>query len=100
MLDGRRADSGGDDLVNRQRCLGDLHFVGARARRRVTRSKERAAILIRNDGNRIRAETLRLRLTLFFTAVLAVSLLAFSALLYVMLDYTLALDVDSAIASK
>jgi|SRR5579875_367620 two-component system OmpR family sensor kinase len=44
--------------------------------------------------------SLRLRLTLFFAGVLAVSLLAFSALLYVMLDHALALDVDSAIASK
>jgi signal transduction histidine kinase len=44
--------------------------------------------------------SLRLRLTLFFALVLGVSLLAFSALLYVMLDHALALDVDSAIASK
>src|SRR3982750_2788886 len=44
--------------------------------------------------------SLRLRLTLFFTIVLAASLLALSALLYVMLDHTLALDVDHAIASK
>jgi two-component system OmpR family sensor kinase len=44
--------------------------------------------------------SLRLRLTLFFTVVLAASLLALSALLYVMLDHTLALDVDHAIAGK
>ena len=34
--------------------------------------------------------SLRLRLTLFFTAVLAVSLLAFSGLLYLLLERTLA----------
>jgi heavy metal sensor kinase len=44
--------------------------------------------------------SLRLRLTLFFTAVLAVSLLAFSGLLYLLLERTLDLDVDHAIAGK
>ncbi|HZU06609.1 MAG TPA: HAMP domain-containing sensor histidine kinase [Chloroflexota bacterium] len=44
--------------------------------------------------------SLRLRLTLFFTAVLAASLLGFSVLLYLMLEHTLALDIDHAIASK
>jgi signal transduction histidine kinase len=37
---------------------------------------------------------------LFFTAVLATSLLAFSALLYILLERSLALDVDQVIASK
>jgi heavy metal sensor kinase len=44
--------------------------------------------------------SLRLRLTLFFTAVLAASLLACSALLYILLDHALALDIDHTIASK
>jgi heavy metal sensor kinase len=44
--------------------------------------------------------SLRLQLTLFFTAVLAASLLAFSALLYVLLERSLALDVDQVLASK
>ena len=44
--------------------------------------------------------SLRLRLTLFFTLVLAASLLALSALLYVMLERALDLDTDHAIASK
>jgi two-component system, OmpR family, sensor kinase len=44
--------------------------------------------------------SLRLRLTLFFTIVLGASLLAFSVLLYLMLERALDLDVDHAIASK
>jgi heavy metal sensor kinase len=44
--------------------------------------------------------SLRLRLTLFFTVVLAASLLGFSALLYVLLERALDLDIDHTIASK
>jgi two-component system, OmpR family, sensor kinase len=44
--------------------------------------------------------SLRLRLTLFFTVVLAASLLGFSALLYVLLGSALDLDIDNTIASK
>ncbi len=44
--------------------------------------------------------SLRLRLTLFFTLVLAASLLAFSGLLYLMLERALDLDLDHTIASK
>src|SRR5581483_11019078 len=43
---------------------------------------------------------LRLRLTLFFTVVLAASLLGFSALLYVLLERALDADIDHTIASK
>jgi two-component system OmpR family sensor kinase len=44
--------------------------------------------------------SLRLRLTLFFTVVLAASLLGFSALLYVLLERALDIDIDHTIASK
>jgi heavy metal sensor kinase len=44
--------------------------------------------------------SLRLRLTLFFTIVLAASLLGFSALLYVLLERALDIDIDHTIASK
>ncbi len=44
--------------------------------------------------------SLRLRLTLFFTVVLAASLLGFSALLYVLLERALDADIDHTIASK
>src|SRR5215210_6704403 len=44
--------------------------------------------------------SLRLRLTLFFTVVLAVSLLGFSVLLYALLDRALDVDLDHTIASK
>src|SRR5919199_349113 len=44
--------------------------------------------------------SLRLRLTLFFTVVLAASLLGFSILLYALLDRALDVDLDHTIASK
>ena len=44
--------------------------------------------------------SLRLRLTLFFTVVLAASLLGFSALLYILLERALDIDIDHTIASK
>src|SRR3954467_1461739 len=54
----RRADGLVHDLCDRQPFFGALDLVPLRLGGRMTRRKERAAVLVGDDGNRIRAKPL------------------------------------------
>src|SRR5687767_11312698 len=60
LLENGRRDRAVDHLLDRQRRLGDLDVPPARLRGRVTRREQRAAVLVRNDRDRICAKALRL----------------------------------------